>query len=279
MKTCKVLLMALMVFSVAANAADVWWGNPNQSPTGGNGDWSTASNWGPLALPGANDSACINSNASPYPTLSSGSYTVTNVLDGYWGSGGMTMTGGSLGVSNLFAVSYDAGSGANATFTMTDGLIGSLSNTNNDPGQLWIGYGNQSWYKGNGTMNMSGGRFDVRWAMNVGGGAGNTVGVLNLSGGQINLWQMLNVASGSNIDLSGAGTLALWNRWGSFKTRDQIQAMITSGLITGNGVVGNVQITDFANGDGGTGFALTIPEPATMILLGLGGLGFIRRRK
>lgn len=276
MKTCKLVLTILAVFAMSAGAAEIWWGNPNQTPAGGNGDWSTPTNWGPLALPGVRDSACINQNATPYPVLSAGDYTISNLLVGYWGNGGMTINGGGLGVSNLFSVGYYGGAGTGeATFTMNDGMIGSLLTTDNDPAQLWIGYHTNNWNPTNGTLNMNGGRIDVRWAMNIGGGASNTVGHLNLSGGIIHLWQALNVASNSTITISGDGTLALWNKWGNFNTIESIQSLINSGRIVGVG--GQVIITPFDNLDGGTGYALTVPEPATMTILAL-GLALIRRK-
>lgn len=254
-----VVLAAVALFSLAAGAAEIWWGNPNQNPTGGDGNWSNFSNWGGLVLPGAADSACINTNGIPYPMLSAGNYVVNDLLDGYWQDGGMTINGGQLGVKNLVAVGYKGGNwngpANNAILTMNDGYLGSLTVTDNIPQQLWVGYSVDAFYKINGTLNMNGGRIDVRWSLNVGGGAGNTVGHLNLAGGEINLWQTLNVAAGSNLDIGSGGTLKLWNKGGG-KTRTQIDAMITGGLITGNGITRNVRITEFANGAGGTGFAL-----------------------
>jgi hypothetical protein len=265
-------LAALAAVAGTAQAADIWWG-------GGTGDFATAANWGGV-MPGSSDNADINNNGQPYPTLSSGNYTVFNLLDGYWAPGGMTMNGGTLGVGNLFSVGYN-GSGANATFTLNNGTIGGQGGT--DPQQLWVGYQSYAYGGGNGTLTMNAGRVDVEWTMNVGGGANNTVGTVNLNGGQINLWQQLNVAAnGSQIDISGSGDFSIWNLYGSFATPASLQAMINSGLIIGNGVVGDVVITPFSNGQGGTGYALTaVPEPAafTLVLLGFGGLSLARRRR
>lgn len=255
-----------------ASAGEVWWG------AGGTGDFGTAANWGAAAvLPGSGDSACINING-PYPTLSAGNYTVFNLLDGYWAPGGMTMNGGTLGVVNLFSVGYN-GTGANGTFTLNSGNIGGDGGT--APAQLWIGYQSDPWGGGNGTLNMNGGRIDVQWGLKVGGGANSTVGNLNIAGGQINLLQALTVAPGSKIDISGSGDISLWNVWGVFHTPTGLQAMIDSGLITGNGIVGNVAITPFDNAHGGTGYALTaVPEPSitALVLMGIGGLSLLRRR-
>jgi hypothetical protein len=280
----RTLAVAFVITSVCMPAsAVIWWG-------GGTGDWSVATNWGGSVAPGASDTAAINSNGLPFPTVSSAVPTVYNVEVGYWNAGGLTVAdGGQLPVSNLLSVGYI---GANwngtpytaSTMTITGGLVGSLANTNYDPAQLWVGYCDSTeegaHYGANGTLNMSGGRLDVRWALNVGGGLLPTAGHVNLSGGQINLWQTLNVAAGSNIDISGTGVLSLWNKY-SYDSLATVQAMIADGRITGNGIVGNVQITTFANGqtDGSVGFALTAaPEPATLVLLGLGGIAFIRRK-
>src|ERR1035437_2859526 len=212
----------MVVFLAWTASADVWW-------AGGTGHFGTAANWGLGGLPGSGDSAAINNNGQPFPTLSGGNYTVNNLLDGFWAPGGMTMNGGTLGVVNLFAVGYDGG-GANGTFTLNNGTIGGEGGA--DPAQLWIGYQSDPWGGGNGTLNMNGGRIDVQWSLNIGGGANNTVGDLNIAGGQINLLQKLTVAPGSRIDISGSGDLSLWNVWGVFHMPTDLQAMIDSGLVT-----------------------------------------------
>ena len=192
-------ILALCVLVTAVDAGEVWWG-------GGSGDWSTSANWGGGNLPGALDQACINNTVSPYPTLSSGTYTIYDLLDGYWNDGGMTISGGSLTINNVFATGYKGAYGvtSNATFTMNGGTI-------NTPYQ-WVGYSYDAAYPINGTFTMGGGTINVTYILNVGGGTGNTVGQLNLNGGEIDLgnFSTINIASGSKITVSGSGKLRIY---------------------------------------------------------------------
>lgn len=198
----KVLLGLVLTFglmSFCSYAGEVWWG-------GGDGVWGNSANWGGGSLPGVTDQACINSTVSPYPTLSSGDYTIYDLLDGYWNDGGMTLSGGSLTINDVFAVGYKGALGvtSNAAFTMNGGTISAL--------YQWVGYSYDAAYPINGTFTISSGLVNVTYTLNVGGGAGNTVGQLNLNGGEIDLgnFSTINIASGSKITVSGSGKLRIY---------------------------------------------------------------------
>ena len=277
---CAILLVALSVFAIDTKAGVIQWGtNPG-------GEWGTAANWVGGILPGTADTATIRTAVGTGPTFSSvsGTQLVGTVTIGEWSNSNMLMTGGTLGVNNVFAVGYkslNSSTLGNSTFTMTGGYIGN-ANTNYAPQQLWVGYSTAA-AQTNGTMDMSSSsRVDVRWAINIGGGTSgrNTVGHLNMSGNsQIHLWQTLSISTnGSNLDLRNNAQVALWNTVAGYKSLADVQAMIADGRITAYGLANTVRITQFDNLQGGTGFLLSTPEPATMLLLGLGGLCFLRRK-
>jgi hypothetical protein len=276
MKKYLVVLAMLAVFSVAANA-EIWW-------AGGTGDFGTGANWGG-SVPGPGQAAGININGMPQPTLSSGSYAMQDVLIGDWAAGSMTQTGGSLTLSGTFIVGYEGASwGYNAPhsqalFTMSGGTLQSQ--------WAWIGFHlsmDPGWdrYPIDGTANISGGSIDIQQWLQVGGHSDSLmnpqpVGKLNISGGQVDVGFGMTIVAGSDINLQG-GTLKMWNKGFDYASIDDIQALIDQGKIIGNGI----QITTFDNGmgDDSQGYLLTsVPEPVTMVLLGLGGLGLIRRRK
>jgi len=109
-------------------------------------------------------------------------------------------------------------------------------------------------------------------AVNPGGGnatltvgEGGTLALTNIHGGGT------SIQPGSVLDLIGSGQLTLPGDFVSV-----LQGYVDNNYITGNGVAGAVSI-DLTTNPGFT-TAMEIPEPATMILLGLGGL-LIRRKK
>lgn len=251
---------------------------------GGDGNWGTGTNWSGDSVPVAGDTVQIN-ETQPFPTLSSGDYTANNVYiiqDGLDGS--MTMTGGSLGIENVFVVGRQASSAATetptATFTMSDGRLGSSAD-NLKPAQIWVGYTTQS-RPVNGVFDLTGGRVDVRWNLRIGMEDESATGQMNIHGGEVHLWQRLQLQTGSNLDLAGDGYLRIWNRWGTETLISELEAMIDDGRITGGGLLDNVSITTFDNGldDGRDGFELRmIPEPSTVgLLLAAVALVLFRRR-
>ena len=80
-------------------------------------------------------------------------------------------------------------------------------------------------------------------------------------------------AGAGAIDINSGGSLTIWDTYqATFLWEIAVQDWITGGQITGGGVTPTYTVA-------ADGHSLTIvPEPATMLLFGLGGL-LLRRRK
>lgn len=135
-----------------------------------------------------------------------------------------------------------------------------------------------------GVLNMNGGLITVPGNIVVNADSADTTihGVINLAGGQITgaAGLTLNGTGGANIDITG-GKL-IFN--GDLRTA--ISGYVTNGRITGNGIQGGFEVgTPDPAGDlrwyydGEFTSIWSVPEPATLTLLGMGGLFLIRRKR
>ena len=169
--------------------------------------------------------------------------------------GNLEMIGGTLNSNQWLQVGYRG--------TGTANISGGTINTGS-------GFGARIGEGGIGLVNMTGGVFNAG-DFSIGTFAGGT-GHLQLDGGTINA-SLFSFGGGTGtMDFNGNGQLII-----SGDVSGLIQGYVGSGLITsGLGSIGDVTI-DLAMNPGST-TVYAVPEPATMILLGLGGM-LIRKRR
>ncbi|OHB50579.1 MAG: hypothetical protein A2Y10_10265 [Planctomycetes bacterium GWF2_41_51] len=216
---------------------------------------------GTLNMSGTNSYAIANNCALGYSSGGNGMATISDgaVLEvigspviGRFGSGTMIVNGGTVisqGWSQFFLGSTATGSG---TLTINSGLVDVVW------GPIWVGS------LGAGIVNVNGGTLNTTGVLNLGGGTAG-YGIVNLEGGSLNASSIV-MTSNSSMNIT-EGTLKL------------------TGEITDITNYGNIMAY---SGDGtfnydydGTFTTITaeIPEPATICLLGFGGMVFLRRFK
>lgn len=253
-----VSVVAILLMASVASAATVW--NPaGNSVTPGSQAWGDVNNW-TNGLPDADQKAVFNVPGAAEAQVS-GTFSGMQIVQGDNNVGGVLriLSGGSLTTKVAWsAVGYN-----NTAHVIVD-----AGGTYNFAQHAWIGL----LAGANGTLDISG---TVTVGQMLGIGWNGGVGTINVQdGGVLDLFQMhgdgsssVKVASVLNIDTGGQVLLP-----GDYTSI--INAYIANGRMASDGVIGPVAI-DVSSGD----TVLTaIPEPATMILLGLGGL-LIRKRR
>ena len=139
-----------------------------------------------------------------------------------------------------------------------------------DIGQhLWVGRTDTA----PGTLDINGGTVNVGQMLGLGWSGGT--GFVNVNdGGILDLFQLhgdgtSSIKNGSLLDITGTSKVLLPGNY-----THVIGLYVGNNAIAGNGIIGNINI-DVADG---VTTITAIPEPATMLLLGFGGM-LIRRRR
>jgi hypothetical protein len=274
-----IVLVVLTGNALAVTSYSQW------SGTAGDGQWSNAANWtAVVGVPNATDHSGVMGNpdykagfkgnvGTNYPNLSSGTIA-TDVLVTGAGSlavpGHFVVSGATLNVSQyitLSAAATDFG-----LMTVNSGTVSTGVQIANQP--LYVAQ------LGTSTLQMNGGTIYVgnylapatplyTGNLIMTGVTGSTgSGTLNLAGGTIYANDLLPGTSGTfrSLVVSG-GTLVL-------KTDRTAELAGYNWLVAAPGYSLNIA----ANG-GLTTVTATIPEPATVCLLGIGLFGLIRRKK
>lgn len=251
---------------------------------GGNQLWSNGANWVGGAVPNAwaqvaeidaGLSATIDSSVNtPYVGIGG-----VNIGDHGDGTGTLTMTGGLLSVGTQANPGQWAGYGwmvigfGGASNPLTDGVLNMQGGKLEARWDLLVGaHGG-----GDGTINMTGGEI---WAHKLHVGAYAGTGQINLNDGIIAMpfvsdtygnGNVLDIAANGNIDIEKGQIHIL----GDFSA--QMGQYILNNKITGYNDTEQVFV-DYNNMIPGV-TVVYVPEPATMIMFGLGSIAMLRRRK
>lgn len=226
--------------------------------------WDPANSWFPVhVLPLSTQRVLLN-RGTGYPVLISTEAAVAQELHvGFWPDGDLTVTGGSLAIGGMLSVGT-AGDGENGYMNITSGTI-------TVGGQFVIGGEDpfedpcDLWGSGNGFVTMSGGNVSVGGNLRIGDKAG--VGIMWLSGGTI-------VAAGLDIGAGSTGKLFVGHTGLLVLAGNQVSAV--EALISAGRISGSVELLLSGPYAGNTGVT---PEPATLTLLGIGGLALLRRKR
>ena len=243
------LVLLLSIASVASAAT--WW----YSAAGGTGGiWTDPNNWWTLTVPTNNTGAGVyNDMSTGSPGLlinSSMTIDINDLSIGVWGQSGfpgvaceLDMTGGSLTIHN-------------------DYMIGNL-------GWNWGKYAL-------GVVTMTGGSTTVDGTLKVGmSGIGHlklvdgTIQADALSMGTVDTTIYVNGYTGDNTLNIWRGKLILLGNLSSVDAR----------VVAYGGVAGASLVFNYGADVAGYTTITAIPEPATIMLLGLGGLAMLRRRR
>jgi hypothetical protein len=266
-----VLLLALVNI---ASAATIWWSGPGQSggPPWGydpapSQDWSDAANWitwpppsytPTHVVPTAADRVELNTTGYTTQVYTGTDAVCSNMSVGYSGSHTLIVSGGTLTVGGFTEIGGGIGD---------EGVMNVQGGVTSIGGNFAIGgpgLPQWSWPGGNGTLNMSNGSIGVTGALQIGINAGT--GHVTIDGGIITAASLAMAANGL-LTVSDDGMVVLPGD----------QTVLVGGYISSGWISGQANYMTSGEYVGNT--LITIPEPVTLFLMGVGGLMISRRRK
>lgn len=269
----------MLICLVGLTQAAGWNGNAADN------NWDNTGNWVGGNLPSATVNAALQSNYAEAVRPIYNSSNITNYIQdlqiGYYGTDGgtavMDMTSGELSVRYFGMGGYRSDIGySTGVFNMSGGVVTVRAN------QLLVG---GAWASGgSGFLNMSGDAC-INAAGNLFiahyGVSGDKEGKIVLSDNAVlSYGGIIGFGVGgtttpeyANIDLNDNAQLIRVG--GGEDQAATLRTLISQGFITANGGTGQVQVAVIE----GVGAVAYVPEPATCVLLGLGALLSLRKRK
>ena len=260
-KTSVVSVVAVLLMASSAIGATVWNPAANGIVPPATADWGVAANW-TNDVPGVADGKAVFNVPDAAECVVTDAQSFNQFVQGDNAPGGVirVMDGGSLTTGAVWsAVGYNN----------TAHMIVDAGGTVNFGQHAWIGLNDGAV----GTLDING-TVTVAEMLGLGWGQTTSQGFVNVNDGGLLALSNIHgdgassIKHGSLLSINGTGVITLP---GDFV--GVIETYAGAGLIAGDGIPGNVQAS-FA--DGVT--TVVVPEPATMILLGLGGL-LLRRKE
>ena len=253
-------LALLLCLAVSAPASTIVYNQWNGSVST---DWNVAANWDKLYVPILDDGitrskAGFKTATGPVIGAGTAAQTWQGIIGGLSGQGYLTLDGGNFTTGDYIIMGN--ASTETGTLYMNSGTITTT-------GHFYVGF------NGPGTIYMEGGTINVGNIFGIADKAvATSVGKVYLHHGTINApnFQMENsgaIADGF-LEIANDGKLVV-----NGNVVNKVNGYATNGLITAVG--GTLQVV-YDEGTNKT--SIFVPEPMTVILLGLGSLALIRRK-
>jgi len=257
-----VFLISMLMLVSGASAVDWTDGDMYDSY------WENGNNWSSGLKPQTTEIAVVNNIAGGSGAVLHTTETIHQLQVGTLGTAGPTgtvniTTGTNLTATDPMIIGHNYF--AYGQVLMDDGVV-------NNHGEIWISRA------GLGKLKMTGGTINSDNATYLGQAGAKTDmwATLQLYGGTINCTDLLTArADTSRVTMNVTGGEMILNN----DRVTQVQAYVAAGWLRGYGVADLTHVIITYDSDNNKTHITAVPEPATVLMLGLGGLALIRRKR